>query len=320
MVKNKEEFKADKELFIKQIDEHKQISMTGSRALVLLILLITGPKNFQEIKQYIVDCGIVEKEYSIDTIRIDINTLKAVGCEITKATKKTNHKYGLISHPFTLVLTNKEVTILKSVYRKLAKKASPLKLVKFHRIFEKIAKMVKDEDIRQQILGISLLKKSDINLLEELVADETRYNKIRIEYNPSSHAEPVEYDFSPEKFEIRSGKLYVFGYNHTLGGRSFLPVSRIKSIICKMFDRTTSYGLDTIITFRLNNYKNYSLEENEVVIETKDDAAIIEGHYFNEFIGIQRMLFFASDCTVIKPDEIKQTIINKLKEMREIYE
>lgn len=306
------------ENYIKQHDEAKQVSMTGARALVILLSLFESPKTFEEIRDLLVECGVVDKEYSIDTIRIDINTLKAIGCKITKATKRNNHKYGLLYHPMNLVLTPEEVKTLKKIYKKISKVASPNKILKYHKLFQKMSDMVEDDNIKNQLLGISILKGENINLIEELVKDEKKNNKIRIAYKPVGHPEE-EYEISIEKLELRSNKLYVFCYNHTLSKRMFLNVSRIKSIICKMFDKGSSFGLDTTVKFKLNYFNDYEIEENETILESKNNCAIIEGKYFNEFIAIQRMLSFGSDCVVIEPEEIKETVINKLKEMRSMY-
>ena len=63
----------------------------------------------------------------------------------------------------------------------------------------------------------------------------------------------------------------------------------------------------------------HPLEENESIVKTEDDKIIVEGRYYNDFIAIQRMLSFGRDCTVLEPDEIRERIIEKLLEMREIY-
>lgn len=310
----------DPKQFIKQFDDTKQISMTGSRVLVIFIYLLDGPKSFEEIRDFLIDCGIVTKEYSIDTIRIDLNTLKIMGCEITKATKKTNHKYGLISYPYCLNLTSKDVMSIKSVYSKIIKTASPKRILKYHHLFMKFAKMVTNEDIKEELLGISILKSENIELLEKLIEDEQSHSKVKILYHPANHNEPLEYDITVESFGQRSGRLYIFCFNHTLGSRSFLNASRIKSVVSKTFDRDSAYGLDIRVKFKLDNYKEFTLEDNEYIIEINNNTAIIEGYYFNDFIAIQRMMSFASNCTVLEPENIVNVIIDKLKEMRALYE
>ena len=316
----KDKIRTNIENLIKQFDKNKQISLTGARAVVLLVALMEGPKGFDEIKEFLFDCGVTDREYSIDTIRIDLNTLKAVGCEISKATKTNGHRYKLLDHPFYLTLSEQEVDFLKDAYRVVVSCASPETLLQYHKLFNKLAEQEKDEKIKEELYGISILKGENIDIIEQLVSDETKNNKIKISYSPGSSKETVEYEVTVEKLGIRSGKLYLYCFNHTLGSRSFLNVSRINSVTSKMFDRNSNIGFDSIVHFKLNNYKKYELEDNEYVIEEDEDTALIEGRYYNDFIAIQRMLYLACDCTVITPDFIRTTVINKLKGMRALYE
>lgn len=306
------------ESLLKYQDATKQVSLTGARALVLLVALAEGPKKFEDIRQFVIDCGVADRAYSIDTIRIDINTLKKVGCEITKATKRNNHKYALISHPYKIDITSEEIKILKIIYEKISKTASPKKLLEYHYLFEHIANIVGDNDIKEQLLGISLLKSENLDLIKNLVSDEKCHNRIKILYAPP-HQENIEYDITVEKLGLRNDKLYVYCYNNSNQKRSFLNVSRIKKILCTLFDKNTPVGLDTCVKFELYSPQDYHLEENETILEEKGNSIIVEGRYFNEFIAIQRMLSFGSDCIVAEPTKIKKTIISKLKEMRSVY-
>jgi len=307
------------ENYIKIHDENKQVSLTGARALALMAGLFEGPKNFDEIKQFIVDCGLTTKDYSIDTIRIDINTIKKIGFEITKATKTNNHKYRLISHPFVFKPTEDEIESIRIVYRKIARKASPEVLYLYHKMFLKIADKVNDEKLKEQILGISSLKNINVDILAELVKNEKKHNRIKILYNSSSNVEK-EFDITIEKVAVRNDKLYVFCFNHTLNERSFLNVSKIRAILSNLYDENTPLGQDSVVKFKLTNFKEYVLEDNETIQEEHPDFIIVKGKYYNEFIAIQRILSFSKDCTVLDSDEFKQKIINKLKEMRALYE
>ena len=79
--------------------ELNQISLTGMRALILVGLLIKAPRSLEEIKETFINYNIMEKSHSNDIIRIDLNTLRAMGCEISRASIKTNYKYVLTKHP-----------------------------------------------------------------------------------------------------------------------------------------------------------------------------------------------------------------------------
>lgn len=306
------------ENYIKVHEESKQVSLTGARALALMAGLYEGPKSFEEIKQFMRDCGLTTKDYSIDTIRIDINTLKKSGFEISKATKRNNHKYTLISHPFVFKPTEEEINAVKTVYKKVARKATPEVLYLYHKFFQHIADKMQDGELKEQVLGISSLKSVDIDLLKELVQNEKKHNKIRIAYKAPGKEEE-EIDITVEKVAVRNGKLYVYCYNHNLGEKSFLNVTRIRSIICNMFDSSTPLGEDVVVKFKLTNPKEYELDDNEIIDEEHPDYIIVTGKYFNDFIAVQRMLNFSRDCTVLEPDEFKRKIFEKLKGMRSVY-
>lgn len=306
--------------YIKQHDENKQISMTAARAIIILLSLLQSPKSYEEIRQIIIDCGLIDKELSVDTIRIDINTLKTLGCSITKATKSNNHKYGLISHPFKLKMTNDEFNALDKIYNKMIKHADVSKLLGFHNLFLKLSTLVDDETIKEKLLNISVLNRENIDIIERFTKIEKKHNRIKVSYKPPYSEDTYEYDISVEKLGMRNGKLYVYCQNHSTGKRSFLNVSRIKEIIDAKFDRESGSGLDTLVKFKLKSYQNYELEDNECIIEKHDDYIIVSGRYFNDFIAFQRMLSFADDCTVLEPSKMKEMIITKLKEMRAIYD
>lgn len=305
---------------IKQYDDLRQISMTGARAVVMLMSLIEGPKDAEEIKQFVINSGVVKKDYSVDTLRIDMNTLKMNGCEISKAVKNTGNKYILHKHPFNLDLTFREINTLKKVYDKLIKTATPRLFLEYHVILDKIAEHVDDEEKRETIKGISVLKSENLDMVKQLVSDEKVHNKVKIEYVPASSKEPVVYDVSIEKLGVRSGKLYVYCLNHTLNTRSFLNVSRIRAVVSKIFDKNSDVGYDVAVKFKLYNHEDYELEDNEILMENCGDYLLLEGRYYNSFIALQRMLSFSSDCIILEPENIRLRVINDLKEMRALYE
>lgn len=306
--------------FIKQHDENKQISMTAARAIIILLSLLQSPKSYEEIRQIVMECGLVNKELSVDTIRIDINTLKTLGCKITKATKTNNHKYGLISHPFKLKMTNDEFNALVKIYNKMIKHADVYKLYVFHKLFAKLASLVDDEAIKENLLNVSILNRENIDIVEQFTKIEKKHNRIKISYKPPYSEDTYEYDISVEKLGMRNGKLYVYCQNHSTGKRSFLNVSRIKEVIDAKFDRDSDAGLDTLVKFKLKSCQKYELEDNESIVENHDDYVVVVGRYFNDFIAFQRMLSFADDCTVLEPSKMKDIIVTKLKEMRAIYD
>ena len=157
-----------------------QISLTGVRAIVLLGLLIIAPRTLEEIKDAMIKYSILDENSSDDILRIDLNTIKAMGCKISRASKKTNYKYILQEHPFSLKFVEDEIKVLKRVYRKMKSSCSLHTLLEYDLLFKKIASYVYDEDIREMIYGISILKSYNIEKLQELIQDCHEHNTLEM--------------------------------------------------------------------------------------------------------------------------------------------
>ena len=96
-----------------------QVSLTGIRALLVMGLLIKAPRSLDEIREEFIKLNIMEESHSDDILRIDLNTLRSMGCEITRSSAKTDFKYVLLKHPFSLTITEEEALFLKKVYKRV---------------------------------------------------------------------------------------------------------------------------------------------------------------------------------------------------------
>lgn len=297
----------------------RQISLTGVRAIVILAMLSIKPCTFEELKDFLIQSNIVNREYSIDTIRIDLNTLKYIGCEISKATKKTNNSYILRSNPFQLSISEDEAQILSKIYKGIYKNLSIDRLLEYDDLFEKITTLISDENIKEYLRGISILKGLDKKLIQELLADARKHTRLTISYL-AGNTKDIEYDITIEKLGFRSDKLYIYCYNHSIGKRTFLNFSRLKKVLVRQLRSDDIDTNDTIVEFNLNNYKDYVLETNEEIVNTNGDMATVRGAYYTDFIALQRVLSFGPDCVVLSPEGIKTTLIEKLQSMREQYD
>lgn len=303
----------------KSSTKQKQICITGVRAILILTALAESPKSAEELQQFLLSSDILnDKKYSVDTLRADINVLKAIGCIISKATKTNDNKYHLLSHPFLPEICEDEIDVLKFGYKEIAKTASIPKLIDFHNLFIHISKLTNDENLKDKILNISILKNEDLDLVERLLKEEERHNKIRIIYQPPESKER-EYEITIDRLGVRNDKLYVFGYNHTKNDRCFLNVSRIKQFLYGLPDNSPDLGADTVIRFKLHIESKDVLEENEEIISRSGDYLLAEGRYYNKFIGIQRMLNLVPDAVAVEPKDVKEEVMNKLKEVRLLY-
>ncbi len=296
-----------------------QISLTGMRALVLLGMLMKAPRTFEEIRNTFIELNIMEPEHSDDIIRIDLNTLRTMGCDITKANSKTNYRYVLLKHPFELNITKEEVALVKKVYKRLKDNVSIETLIEFDTLFNKLAEYVFDKEVQESLYGISALKEFKIKELRELLDDCRKNNIITILYQKPSSKEQSRKEVLAQELVYKNDKIYLYGYDINKKESVTLNLRRIISVISRTFGGQDVSTPACRVKFFLTSFGINKPEKNEVILEKHDNGYLVEGVYHNDFIACQRILSFGSHCTVLEPENFRELIIEKLKQMREIY-
>lgn len=300
-------------------NELNQISLTGTRALVLLGLLIVAPRSLDEIRQAFIDANIMEESHSNDIIRIDINTLKIMGCEISRASAKTDYKYVLGNHPFTLKVTNDELNSLKKAYKKVKETKNFQLLLDYDTLFKKLAQRCEPET-GEWLLGISDLRRYNIQLVKDLMNDCRQERVLSLVYKSPTTKKDEEKEVVAQKLIMQSDKVYLYCYDINKKKPLVLNLRRIKSILARKLQKGGVEPKLTKIKFHLKGNGIETVSEEETIVEKSADGIVVEGTYYTEFLAVQRILSFGSDCTVLEPEGFKDTIISKLKEMRKLYE
>ena len=300
-------------------DDLNQISLTGLRALVLIGLLINKPCSMDEIRGAFINYKIIDEKSSTDILRIDLNTIKHMGCEISRPSAKTDNKYVLTKHPFDLKITKEEILALKKVYKKIKEKANLSNLFAYDELFRKISDYVCEEDIKEQLLGISILKYYDIEEIKELVLD-CKYKKtLEILYKKTTSKKEEKREIVAEKIEVKNDKLYLLSYDVEKQESRVFNIRRIVSVLSRKLKNGNFEVELTKVKYILKNIDLSEIEENEKIIETLENGYLIEAEFYNDFLAIQRILSFGANCVVLEPQEIKDKIIEKIREMRKTY-
>ena len=300
-------------------NELTQVSLTGIRSIVLLGLLIIAPRSLEEIRKIFLQYNIIDESSSNDILRIDINTLKYMGCEISRASAKTDFKYVLGNHPFSLNVTLEEIKLIKRFYKIVKKTADIPKLLVYDDFFKKIAKFISNEN-KEPFLGISVLKHFDIKLIKSLLRDCDEKALLTLDYISPDNQFVLTKKIAAKSLEFRNDKIYLHGFDIEKNKWIILNLKRIQSIWGKNKNNGDYIENKICTRFMLKSIYNNTLEDNEKVIDKIGNNCIVEGVYFNKFLCIQRMLSFGANCTVLEPLEIKNKIIELLQEMRKIYE
>ncbi|MBQ4113928.1 WYL domain-containing protein [bacterium] len=296
-----------------------QISLTGIRAIILLGLLSKRPRTFEEIKNAYIYYNVMEESNSDDIIRIDINTLKHMGCDISRCSNKT-HEYTLEKHPFSIFVTSDEIKILKKTYKKFKTSADLSTLLELDNFFKKLAKYIYDDEIKEEFLGISFIKHYEIEFISKLIDDCKQNMILTLMYKKPTSNTDTRKEIIAQKLVTENDKIYLYGFDLDKQKQTVLNIKRIKAIIGRRLSKKTPSIKSTKVIFQLKSNMTNQLSDQEHIISSSDDTSIVEGIYYNNFLAMQRMLSFGPACIVMEPAEFKKDIIEKLKEMRDIYD
>lgn len=295
------------------------MSLTGYRTLVILTALMESPKSNAEINDCLLHNQYIKEKFSSDTLRIYINSLRAIGCEITQANKSSDKKYKLISHPFAYDIQKSQIKALAKLYKNSYEKLDIREVIAVEKFFNKLAESVQSETTKEQLKNITLLKHIDTELLNDLIVHCKNQNQITFLYN-SPKSGPKEIELIADKLSFKSEKLYLWGKNLTHKQYSYFALERIIKICSiKIFKTKEEFPITTVI-YELKNHPDYIPEPNEKILERVNNKLKIQLTSENEFSVIQRILSMAEDCQVIEPETFKTGIINKLRTMEKAYD
>ena len=296
-----------------------QISLTGVRSLILLDLLIKSPASLEDIRKTFTEYNIMDDSNSDDILRIDINTLRNIGCIISRADHRTNNKFVLIDHPFKIDITQEEINAIKKVFNKIKENADLDILILYDNLFKKIAKHISDKEVRTNLLNISPLKRYSPEIIDEVRKACKNKNLVKLIYKAPTSAKETEKEIYADRVALQNDKLYLFCTDKESKQQIYLYIKRILKIIsCKDVDDNISVNPITV-KFHLTDFGVSGLNDNEEILNEDTNGYTICGTYHNNFLATQRILSFGANCTIIEPEDFKEQVVDILKKMRDIY-
>ncbi len=296
------------------------ISITGYRTLLILKSLMVRSYTIDELVEILKNDSITNKAVSKDTVRIAINTLKSVGCEILRPNKANNYKYQLIKHPFSLKISDKELKTFTMLRDKIAEEIKYDDVFTLNDLYEKLISLTLNEEQIDYVNNTQPLKKINKKILKDITNQQIIGKKVQIKYlSPNFGEEDIE--VIPQKITYESGKIYLRCYIFKYETNSLLNVERILKInsidMFNIYNKNSSYK---VVYELLGNSKNiFKIQKNEEIISRNTNSIKIEALVDNEFLFIQRLLLFGTDFKIISPDFFREKLIDKIKLIQKGY-
>lgn len=294
------------------------MSFTAFKSMLLFSYLLEAPRSYDEIREYFAQQEYLNETISIDTLRVYINSLERMGCEIVRGRKAEGSKYRLVKHPFELKLTNEQVKSIIKVFKTLLKTIDVEDLLSLTRFFNKISKGIENEELKIALENISPLTKLNNEVLLALIRACRKNDEITITYNsPASGRKEI--DVLAQKLAITNGKVYLHGKSPNYKNTAIFLVSNITQTPVIKMDKTIVADDEPIIVTCEFYDKIITLNDNEKLISQDDNKRVVEICCTNKFFTRQRILSLGSGCKVIAPESFKNDIISTLKKMKEEY-
>lgn len=300
--------------------ELNQISLTGMRSIVLIGLLIVSPRSLKEIREAFLSLNLIDESHSDDALRIDINTIKSMGCKLSRPTPTNGYRYELLEQPFSLKVTDIDIKYFKKVYSRLKVDADIKTLLEFDELINKVASHIYNIEMKDKFLGVSALKYYTSEFINELIEDCKKEKTLKLVYCKLPANKEYEKEVIAQKLVFNNDQVYLHCFDRSVQKSIVLNIRRIVKILSRGI-KGGAPDINTVqIKFIFKDFNVDYLNDEEIIVESLEDGYIVKGSYCNEFLALQRILSFGSKCTVIEPLGFQEKVITKLKEMRKIYD
>lgn len=297
------------------------ISVTAYRALLVLGLLMTRPYSRDEIVKVLKNNPITSRSFSLDTVRVTINTLKASGCMISRPTPKNNYCYTLISHPFGFGISKPQAECLNFVRKNLVNLEDWRLILAINDFYNRIAGKTNDLEIIQLFKNAEPLSDVKKDVLKVLSKETLKGKEVTISYESSNYG-LEDLVIIPDKIFYENSKLYLWCFIKKYNDCTYLRFDKIKEVKVvgvepqvvekKVYQAFYKIGGDSALTYRpMQN--EFDFNRNEDLIEVNVEVE-------NEFKFVQRLLSFGADLIDVKPVSLKKKILFKLEKLLKEYE
>jgi hypothetical protein len=300
-------------------EKHKSlnISLTAYRAIKILKILIEKPCSQKEIIDYLKSDELTCRSISDDTLRITINSLKNVGCIISRPCRSNSYKYVLQKHPFGIKFTTNEIKILYQIREQFLQQSNWKFVMELNNLYDNI--FCEDENEKDLINKNRPFSKIKEKILEDLKQNRLEKKSILMTYQTSINKVGI-IDIVTERIFCENRKLYLMAWYPKRKKFAYFNLEKIQTIHSikpykkdKNSPQIALYKVlgDEVLTFKCNS--------DEKIIKRTSEYIIVETIVESEFKFFQRILSFGVNFSLIEPDYLKVALKNKINKIKERY-
>jgi len=297
-----------------------KISITAYRAIKLLEMLLISPCSSTDILNAFLEDPITRNSATKDTLRITINSLKAVGCLIKRPSVKTNYCYVLEQNPFKINFSKKQLQTLEKIRKNILEQRNWKAVLKLNKFYDKIAELLEDGELKDILKYRKPFAKVKPEIIEAIENERILNKEIIINY-ASTSKRVNKINIIPDKIFCDAGKLYIWAWYFKRNSYSYFNTEKILSI---ENIKNTKYEIPKekyVAIYELSgeSTKDFSCEPEEKILLKNDEKIVISYNVVSEFKFFQRLLAFGSDFKLTEPENAKAELFKKLSLITERY-
>lgn len=296
------------------------ISITAYRAIKILMLLIDRPYSSAELTEILKNDEITCRSTSDDTLRVTINSLKAVGCEISRPTPKNEYKYILTNHPFKTQFTEKHFTILNKIRKSFLLKNDWQTVLKLNDLYDKLADFTGQDNIKNLVNHKKPFSNIKPEVRELLLSGEISDKEIVMTYSNRKKSQNIE-NIITGKIFCESGRIYIWAWNYKYNTYSYFNAEKILNIHSIKRTKNSPQPSEYKVLYKVlgQEIKTFECREEERILKADKNSITVEYSVINEFKFFQRLLSMGEDFEIIEPDFARQKLFEKLTEIEKRY-
>lgn len=298
--------------------KQERILLTGFRLIGILEVLYKKELTRADIINWFVEKQKI-KSFSIETLKLDLNTLNKLGYKLDRIRKNTLN-YLSFNQEIKMVMLDETEVIFMLAIKNLAMELLDYKeIFVLKKFFKKVSKFVQDEHKAQfnDFKFFNFVNEKIILILENAISNK---KSCEILYDsPSKEKKKIE--ILPLQILTRNNKFYLKCYSKTHTGIVSYRIDNIKAVNIllkqEIFEEIKKPKERFVITKKYYDFGLLQKQEN--IVEENKKFLTIETDEENDFFLMQRIITMQKDCVGIKNKEIKEKILDSLKETMEIY-
>lgn len=296
------------------------MSFTGFKSILIFSMLLDSPKSYKEIQEAMENHKYLHESVSIDTLRIYLNSLREIGCEINRKTINGVPKFYIDRHPFELNFSDAQIKSIIKIYKAISKSIDVNDLISLQQFFEKISKYITNEKLKETLGKISPLNNIKPELIQDLMTYAQNNTEVTIYYN-SENSGKKNITILVDKLHINNSKLYISGFNSEHNTYSSFLVQKIISVVSVNIKNNTLKIPEITVGYLYLKDENedFELLNGEKIVNSDNNKLTIEITSANKFEIMQRIMSHSIKCKVLYPEDFKSEVIANLKKMKEGY-